>query len=402
MKRRTMTAALCAALLLTAVTTGAAVASGLTRSGRRGEAAALTGTAELYRSAGDDITFSFDAHLAAVDNDDPLKATGTFEFSHYLNGEGARAKAEVDCLLTGGDVAVVSGVITDLDLPGCEGRAGRRHSPRPRPPRPPRLQLGRDGQLLEGASRGCVSSAPFEKVRKGNRRLRGSCPGSRGCSAGGGGRSSAVSRYGTRTGRTRPCPSPWRPPRTPRRSRGCLARCRGRRPRSGWPGRCPRCAPGDGRRPARSPAGSRRRPARPGPGPPPAAAAPTARASAEPVSKAANPVVVRRSAAPASRLPAVAPAQITSSSQGTVSCATPVSRASSGVYSSSAPHTAVTAGTRSSARAWTGRCGPPRVRRAGSRTIGRRRWRACGCSGKRVATTAPARQTSTLAAPTAS
>ncbi|GGZ83527.1 hypothetical protein GCM10010308_67640 [Streptomyces vinaceusdrappus] len=122
MKRRTTTAALCAALLLTAVTTGAAVATGPHEGQPPREAAALTGTAGLYRSAGDDITFAFDAHLAAEHRDDPLEATGTFEFSHYLNGEGARAKAEVDCLITGGDVAVVTGVVTDSDLPGAEGR----------------------------------------------------------------------------------------------------------------------------------------------------------------------------------------------------------------------------------------------------------------------------------------
>ncbi|MFE0801632.1 Repetin [Streptomyces sp. NPDC058812] len=168
MKRRTMTAALCAALLLTAVTTGAAVASGPHEERPPREAAALTGSAKLYRSAGDDITFTFDAHLAAENNDDPLKATGTFEFSHYLNGEGARAKVDVDCLLTGGDVAVVSGVITDSDLPGAEGRrvGVTVHD------RGGHDRLGYSwastGSPTEGAELPrCVSSAPFEKVRKG-------------------------------------------------------------------------------------------------------------------------------------------------------------------------------------------------------------------------------------------
>jgi hypothetical protein len=97
-----------------------------------------------------------------------MKATGTFEFSHYLNGEGARAKAEVDCLLTGGKVAVVSGVITDSDLPGAEGkRVGITVH-----------DAGRHDRLgYSWASTGspvetkelpeCVGSAPFEKVRKG-------------------------------------------------------------------------------------------------------------------------------------------------------------------------------------------------------------------------------------------
>ncbi|MFC9000036.1 Repetin [Streptomyces rochei] len=168
MKRRTTTAALCAALLLTAVTTGAAVATGPHEGQPPREAAALTGTAGLYRSAGDDITFAFDAHLAAEHRDDPLEATGTFEFSHYLNGEGARAKAEVDCLITGGDVAVVTGVVTDSDLPGAEGRRVGvtvhdlgRHD-----------RLGYSWAATGSPAQGgelprCVSTAPFEKVARG-------------------------------------------------------------------------------------------------------------------------------------------------------------------------------------------------------------------------------------------
>ncbi|MGW0475222.1 Repetin [Streptomyces coeruleorubidus] len=182
MNRRTRTALLGSALLLTvAAAAGPAGASASDESKRETvpagvsatgeserEAAALTGKAKLHRSAGDDITFSFDAHLAAKDKADPMKATGTFEFSHYLNGEGARAKAKVDCLLTGGKVAVVSGVITDSDLPGAEGkRVGITVH-----------DVGRRDRLgYSWASTGspvetkdlpkCVGSAPFEKVRKG-------------------------------------------------------------------------------------------------------------------------------------------------------------------------------------------------------------------------------------------
>ena len=166
MNRRTKIVVLGSALLLGATAASAATASD--DAPRQREAAALTGTAKLYRSAGDDITFSFDAHLAAKDTADPTKATGTFEFSHYLNGAGARAKAEVDCLLTGGTVAVVSGVITDSDLPGAEGkRVGITVH-----------DVGRRDRLgYSWASTGspvetkelpkCVGSAPFEKVRKG-------------------------------------------------------------------------------------------------------------------------------------------------------------------------------------------------------------------------------------------
>lgn len=170
MNRRTKIVLLGSALLLTAGAASAATASDAPREAApaQREAAALTGTAKLYRSAGDDITFSFDAHLAAKDTADPTKATGTFEFSHYLDGKGARATAKVDCLLTGGKVAVVSGVITDSDLPGAEGkRVGVTVH-----------DVGRHDRLgYSWASTGspaetkglprCVSSAPFEKVGKG-------------------------------------------------------------------------------------------------------------------------------------------------------------------------------------------------------------------------------------------
>jgi hypothetical protein len=178
MNRRTRTALLGSALLLTvAAAAGSAGASApdakpesTTASApdeNKREAAALTGKAKLYRSAGDDITFSFDAHLAANDKADPMKATGTFEWSHYLNGEGAWAKARVDCLVTGGKVAVVSGVVTATDLPGAKGtRVGitvhdlGRHD-----------RLGYSWATTEDLGPKdlpkCVGSAPFEKVRKG-------------------------------------------------------------------------------------------------------------------------------------------------------------------------------------------------------------------------------------------
>jgi len=166
--RRTKIAAIGAALLITTGAAGSAVASGDSTSGeRQREAAALTGTAKLYRSLGDDITFSFDAHLAAKDNDDPTKATGTFRYSHYLNGEGGWAKAKVDCLVTGGKVAVVSGVITDTDIEGAKGnRVGITvHDVGGKD------RLGYSWAATEGPATKdlpkCVGSAPFEKVKAG-------------------------------------------------------------------------------------------------------------------------------------------------------------------------------------------------------------------------------------------
>jgi hypothetical protein len=172
MHRRTKIVVLGAALLLTAGAAGSATATddpgrSPVATGKPREAAALTGTAKLYRSAGDDITFAFDAHLAAKDKADPMKATGTFEWSHYVDGVGAWAKAKVDCLVTGGKVAVVSGVVTDTDLPGEKGtRVGITVHDLGRNDR-----LGYSWATTEDLGPDdlpkCVSSAPFEKVKKG-------------------------------------------------------------------------------------------------------------------------------------------------------------------------------------------------------------------------------------------
>ncbi|MEV0218938.1 hypothetical protein [Streptomyces sp. NPDC050704] len=196
MNRRTKTAVLGTALLVTAGVTGsvagsatasttvttasssassesasatATSASATASEERRREAAALTGTAKLYRTAGDDIMFSFDAHLAARNTDDPLKATGTFRWSHHdANGEGGGwAKAKVDCLVTGGKVAVVSGVITDTDIDGVEGhRVGITVHDTGGTDR-----LGYSWAASEDMGPKdlpkCVGSAPFEKVKKG-------------------------------------------------------------------------------------------------------------------------------------------------------------------------------------------------------------------------------------------
>ncbi|WP_406446753.1 hypothetical protein OHB14_49035 [Streptomyces sp. NBC_01613] len=167
MQRRTKIAVLGAVLLLVTGATGSAMAYG-TDSHPHREAAALTGTAKLYRVAGDYITFSFDAHLAAKDNANPLKATGTFRWSHYAaNGEGGWAKAKVDCLLTGGRVAVVSGVITDTDLTGVKGhRVGISVHDTGGVDR-----LGYSWAASEDMGPKdlpkCISAAPFEKVKKG-------------------------------------------------------------------------------------------------------------------------------------------------------------------------------------------------------------------------------------------
>ncbi|WP_327357525.1 Repetin [Streptomyces sp. NBC_01304] len=175
---RTRVAALGAALLITAGTAGAAVAHGGGDGGTRTEAreaAALTGTAKLYRATTEDVTFTFDAHLAAKNNMRPDKATGTFRFVHLdkPGGKGGWAEGRIDCLVTGGKVATATGII-ERTSPGLMagakgGRVGfsvhdlGKHD-----------RLGYSWAASEtGGPDGtknltkCNSAAPFEQVKRG-------------------------------------------------------------------------------------------------------------------------------------------------------------------------------------------------------------------------------------------
>ncbi|MER6162743.1 hypothetical protein ABT147_45955 [Streptomyces sp. NPDC001868] len=173
-----------AAVLIAAAVTGSAVAGSAAAddrspavssatspeagSGKPREAAALTGSAKLSRTSEEDITFTFDAHLAAENNMDPLQATGTFRFSHYLDGEGHWAEGRIDCLVTGGKVAVATGVITRTSLPDAKGnRVGFTVHDQGRHDR-----LGYSWASVGNPEETkdlpkCVSSAPFEKVKGG-------------------------------------------------------------------------------------------------------------------------------------------------------------------------------------------------------------------------------------------
>ncbi|MGW7199847.1 Repetin [Streptomyces chryseus] len=166
--RRTKIAALGAALLITAGAAGTALASGdgVPR-GEPREAAALTGTAKLYRPAGDDITFTFDAHLAAKDTMDPEKAYGTFRFKHvFPDGTSGWAEGRVDCLVTGGKVAVVTGIITDTDQDNKGKRVGISVHDQGKNDRLGYSWIGRD--VAKQTLPKCMSSAPFEKTRAGS------------------------------------------------------------------------------------------------------------------------------------------------------------------------------------------------------------------------------------------
>ncbi|MFD9034275.1 Repetin [Streptomyces sp. NPDC059567] len=168
MNRRTKIAALAAAALITAGAAGSAVASGDGKGGSR-EAAALTGTAKLYRPAGDDITFTFDAHLAAKDQRDPTKATGTFRFSHYIGDWGGSADVKVDCLTTGGKVAVVTGVITRSDgvlAPSLGKRVGISVHDLGKHDRLGYSWMASNDPTKDEVPK-CTSAAPFEKTKAG-------------------------------------------------------------------------------------------------------------------------------------------------------------------------------------------------------------------------------------------
>ncbi|MEV0441430.1 Repetin [Streptomyces spectabilis] len=172
-----------AALLVTAGVAGAAAASGedVTRpagvhraekKAETREAAALTGKAKMFRKTTEDVTFTFDAHLAKRNNGDPGKATGTFTFVHLdkPGGKGGWAKGRIDCLVTGGKVATATGIVTETNLKKIEGgRVGFSiHDKGPG-------KLDRVGYswAATGGPTGdkklpkCNSAAPFEVVKKG-------------------------------------------------------------------------------------------------------------------------------------------------------------------------------------------------------------------------------------------
>ena len=176
MNRRTKIAAVAAALLMTAGAAGSAVASGDgAGGGGRGEreGAALTGSAKLYRPAGDDITMSFDAHLAK--DAWPSEATGTFSFSHYKGEFAAAADVKVDCLATGGKVAVVTGVITrgeGLLAPAVGKRVGISvHDTGKGRDRLGYSWMASNNPLKDEVPK-CTSGAPFERTKEGTGDLR--------------------------------------------------------------------------------------------------------------------------------------------------------------------------------------------------------------------------------------
>ncbi|MFB6439390.1 hypothetical protein ACFCVY_21795 [Streptomyces sp. NPDC056411] len=164
-----------AVALAAALTAGSAAASDGAPAARPAHPApaadagpSLTGSAKLYRSAGDNIHFTFDARFRK--DQGPLDAKGTFRFSHvFPNGTHGFAEGRIDCLMTGGKTATASGIVTRTDRPGLKGkrvgfsvRDDGRHD-----------RLGyswaatNDPAETKDLPR-CVASAPFEILESGD------------------------------------------------------------------------------------------------------------------------------------------------------------------------------------------------------------------------------------------
>ncbi|GAA2587418.1 hypothetical protein GCM10010435_77110 [Winogradskya consettensis] len=123
--------------------------------------ASLVGSATLWRAAGDKIRFTFDAHGFGLD------VRGTFRVSHYLGDQGAWMTGTIDCLVVGGDVAVVTGIITASSVPEWVGvRRGMTVYDHGR-----RDRVGYSWVLDPGSTESvpqCVSGAPYEWVETGD------------------------------------------------------------------------------------------------------------------------------------------------------------------------------------------------------------------------------------------
>ncbi|MFE6779349.1 hypothetical protein [Streptomyces sp. NPDC057676] len=125
----------------------------------------LTGSAKLLRPDGDDVRFTFGAH------GEPDTARGTFGFRHIGATERGFATGRIDCLASGGKVAVATGVVERTDVEGLEGlRIGFtvHDTGRGKPDRVGYSWAGTNDPTLTKDLPPCVSSAPFETVERGD------------------------------------------------------------------------------------------------------------------------------------------------------------------------------------------------------------------------------------------
>ncbi|WP_406204475.1 hypothetical protein [Streptomyces decoyicus] len=166
--------AACTATALTLGTTGpAAAAEAGPRAARHSaDAPSLTGSAKLARQPGDNVHFRINAHGFAD------KAHGTFYVSHHFGKVwGGYFQGRIDCLVTGGPVAVATGIVTASHfksapgLPEIGDLRGKRFGFTV-------LDGGKKGDRLgyswamDGVPKNsvgkCLGSAPFETLEKGD------------------------------------------------------------------------------------------------------------------------------------------------------------------------------------------------------------------------------------------
>ncbi|MCR8572759.1 hypothetical protein [Streptomyces sp. Isolate_219] len=167
--------AVCTATALALGPTGPAAAAG---NGTGTQAArhtvdepSLTGSAKLARQPGDNVHFRFNAHGFGE------RARGTFYVSHHIGKDwGGYFKGRIDCLVTGGPVAVATGIVTEMRFKNAPGMPelgdlrGKRFGFTV-------LDSGKKDQLgyswaMDGLPKNsvgkCLGSAPFETLAKGD------------------------------------------------------------------------------------------------------------------------------------------------------------------------------------------------------------------------------------------
>ncbi|MDR7276309.1 hypothetical protein [Catenuloplanes atrovinosus] len=157
MRKKILTAA-----VALAATTGLLGAAAPATADRKPDEPSLTGSAQLFRLDGQDVRFTFDVRGFAMD------AQGTFRFTHRHGEQYGWADLKADCLITGGPVATVTGIVTATNVPGLMGqRKGvsvydhGRHD-----------RLGYSWPISHDIHvEQCLSMAPFETVRTGDFRV---------------------------------------------------------------------------------------------------------------------------------------------------------------------------------------------------------------------------------------
>ncbi|MGW2918243.1 hypothetical protein ACWDBF_10310 [Streptomyces angustmyceticus] len=152
-------------------TAGAPAGAGTHAARRTVDEPLLKGSAKLKRQPGDNVHFTFDAHGFGE------KARGTFHASHHVGKQwGGYFKGRIDCLVTGGPVAVATGIVEESRFQGAPGMPeigdlkGKRFGFTV-------LDDGKKDRLgyswaMDGLPKNsvgaCLGSAPFETLAKGD------------------------------------------------------------------------------------------------------------------------------------------------------------------------------------------------------------------------------------------